>query len=64
MAEDIQDQRLKNYLDAEKKALISQEYQEGPVKNRRADLNMINQGINELLSSRVGGRSRRVVLRD
>jgi len=70
MALSIQDERLQAYLDAEKKALVSQEYQEGPVRNRRADLDMIGDGINQLMAGGAGqsvvpvGRSRRVILRD
>lgn len=70
MADSIQEERLKAYIDAEKKALLSQEYQEGSKKNRRADLNQISGGINELLAGgagttfRPGGRSRRIILRD
>lgn len=71
MSEDIQNARLKAYLDAEKKTLLSQEYQDGTMKNRRASLNQINNGINALLATgatngaaTVTGRSRRVILRD
>ncbi|WP_094607743.1 hypothetical protein SPSIL_008950 [Sporomusa silvacetica DSM 10669] len=70
MADSVQETRLKNYIDAEQKALLSQEYQEGGKKNRRADLNQISEGINELLAGgagatyKPGGRSRRVILRD
>jgi hypothetical protein len=70
MADNIQDERLKNYLDAEKKALLSQEYQEGNKRTRRANLNQISSGINELMAGgagvtlQPGGRSRRVILRD
>ena len=65
---DIQADRLQSYLEAEKKALNSQEYQDGTKKNRRADLGSIGSGINQLLAGGAGnsssGRSRRVVLRD
>ena len=64
MADDVQDERLKNYLEAEKQALISQEYQVGNRKNKRADLDKIDKGINGLIGATGGGRSRRVVLRD
>lgn len=66
----IQDERLKNYVDAEKKALTSQEYSVGSRKNRRADLSQINQGINELLAGGAGAnftpgsRAKRIILRD
>lgn len=65
---DINDQRLQNYLDAEKKALVSQEYQDGTQRNRRADLNQIRQGADLLISAGAGGtkarRARRIILRD
>lgn len=70
MADNIQEERLKNYLEAERKTLLSQEYQEGSKRNRRANLNQINEGINELIAGgagvtvQPGGRSRRVILRD
>lgn len=64
MAEDIQKERLQNYIDAEKKTLESQEYTVNGHRNRRADLNQISQGINELMGATTGGRSRRVILRD
>lgn len=69
MANNIQEERLKNYVEAEKKTLLSQEYQEGSKKNRRADLKAIGDGINELLAGgagcvSTGTRSRRVILRD
>ena len=71
MSEEIQKERLNAYLEAEKKALLSQEYQEGSKKNRRADLNDIGAGINNMLAagigndpSEVGKRSRRVIFRD
>lgn len=64
MADSVQDERLKNYIDAEKKALVSQEYQDGTQRNRRADLNQIREGANALISAGAVGRSRRVILRD
>ena len=70
MADSIQEERLKNYLEAERKTLLSQEYQEGSKRNRRADLNRINEGINELMAGgtgvtlQPGGRSRRIIFRD
>lgn len=73
MAENIQNERLKTYLEAEKKTLLSQEYQDGTKRNRRASLNQINDGINALLATGATndttgktnqGRSRRVILRD
>jgi hypothetical protein len=61
----IQQERLQAYLDAEKKALVSQEYQEGTKRTRRASLDQIGDGINSLLATGpVSGRSRRVILRD
>lgn len=67
--DDVQAQRLQNYLDAEKKALNGQEYQDGTKKVRRADLADIGDGINQLLTTGAGatpgiGRSKRVILRD
>jgi hypothetical protein len=67
---DIQEERLKNYLDAEKRALESQEYMVDGQRNRRAELNQLNAGINSLLvggagdQSRPGSRVRRIILRD
>jgi hypothetical protein len=69
---DTQAERLANFLDAEKKALISQEWRtaDGRV-NRRADLGKISQGVDALLSSGAdgaapipGSRAKRVILRD
>lgn len=67
-----QEERLQNFLDAEKKALLSQEYRTSDGRmNRRADLNQISQGVDSLLAAGAdgtappaGSRSRRVVLRD
>lgn len=67
-----QAERLQNFLNAEKKALLSQEYREADGRlNRRADLNQISQGVDALLASGADGnapaagtKSRRVVLRD
>lgn len=70
MADNIQEERLKSYIDAERKTLLSQEYQEGSKRNRRANLNQITAGINELMAGgagmnvQPGGRSRRVIFRD
>jgi hypothetical protein len=61
---DVNEERLQNYLDAEKKALVSQEYQDGNSKNRRADLSSIREGTNALISTTATSRSRRVILRD
>lgn len=69
---DIQAQRLQKFLDAEEKALVSQEYQTpGGRRNRRANLSDISNGIDNLLASGAGGtaspvgsRARRVILRD
>ena len=66
---DIQADRLQSYLDAEKKALNSQEYNDGTKKVRRADLGDIGTGINQLLATGVGStsggcRSKRVIMRD
>ena len=66
-----QEERLQNFLNAEKKALLSQEYRTGSRKNRRADLDKISKGVDSLLAAGADGvapaagtRSRRVVLRD
>lgn len=67
-----QEERLQNFLDAEKKALLSQEYRTSDGRmNRRADLNQISQCVDSLLAAGAdgtappaGSRSRRVVLRD
>ncbi len=72
MGDSVQDQRLQSYIEAEKKALVSQEYQTaGGRRNRRADLGQIREGIDSLLAGGAGGtappagsRARRVVLRD
>ena len=69
---DTQAERLQNFLDAEKKALVSQEYQTADGrKTRRADLGKISQGVDSLLAAgadgatpAAGSKSRRVVLRD
>jgi len=69
---DTQAERLQNYIDAEKKALISQEYRTGDGRQvRRANLDQISQGVDSLLASgadgstpAAGSRSRRVILRD
>jgi len=64
----INDERLQIYLDAEKRALVSQEYQDGTQRNRLADLEKIRQGTDSLISTGAGDsrakRSRRIVLRD
>ena len=64
----IQEERLKNYISAEKKALESQEYQVNGQRTKRADLSQISTGINDLLSTGAGGssfgRSKRIILRD
>lgn len=64
----IQEERLKNYISAEKKALESQEYQVNGQRTKRADLRQISTGINDLLSTGAGGsslcRSKRIILRD
>ncbi len=65
--ESIQQQRLQHYVDAEQKALESQEWQKKDFKNRRANLTDISAGINQLLAgtgSGRRGRAKRIVLRD
>ncbi|WP_196595447.1 hypothetical protein [Pectinatus frisingensis] len=64
MADDIQGQRLQNYLDAEQKALNGQEWQSGGKRVRRPDLNSLNTGINQLLSNTTAVRSKQIILRD
>lgn len=67
-----QEERLQNFLDAEKKTLLSQEYRTSDGRmNRRADLVRISQGVDALLAAGADGttpaagtKSRRVVLRD
>ena len=61
--EEIQQQRLQNFLTAEKKTLEAQEYQKKDFSARRANLNDISSGLNKLLSTS-GARSRRVILSD
>lgn len=67
MDDNINQIRLKNYIDAEAKALVSQEYEENGKRNRRANLNDIGNGINKLQSAGgliTKGRAKRVVFRD
>lgn len=47
----INDERLQNYLDAEKKALNSQEYKDGTKTVRRADLSSISNGLSGLIAA-------------
>lgn len=65
--EEIQEQRLQNFMDAEKKALEAQEYQKKDFRARRADLDDISAGLNKMLSengTRSRSRSRRIILTD
>ncbi len=64
MADDIQNQRLQDYLAAEQKALNGQEWQSGGKRVRRPDLNSLNTGINQLLSNNTAVRSKQIILRD
>ena len=68
---DIQKQRLQKYLDTESEVLVSQEYQTGKRRTRRAELNSVRAGIDQMLAAGVGVdgvapgvRSRRCILRD
>lgn len=68
---DTQAERLQNFLNAEKKALVSQEYKAGGRTNRRAELAQISQGVDSLLAAGAdgsappaGSRARRIILRD
>lgn len=70
-AKEIQNERLKNYIEAEKKTLENQEYKVDGINYRRADLGQIGQGINSLLASgtATNGNSRnkrmtKVILKD
>lgn len=64
MADDIQNQRLQDYLAAEQKALNGQEWESGGKRVRRPDLNSLNTGINQLLSNNTTVRSKQIILRD
>jgi hypothetical protein len=65
--EEIQEQRLQNFIDAEEKALEAQEYQKKDFRARRADLGAISTGLDKILSengTRSRSRSRRIILTD
>lgn len=65
--EEIQEQRLQNFIEAEKKALEAQEYQKKDFRARRADLDGISAGLNKILSENrtsSNGRSKRIILTD
>ena len=64
---EAREQRLQNYLDAEKKALAAQSFKDGKVEIQRADIGSIRKGVDELLSGgddSSGSRCRRVIMRD
>jgi len=66
---DVQRERLKQYLECEKKILINQSYSIGGRIYTRADLNTVRKVIQDLIDSgvtledekTVNGRTRRVV---
>lgn len=70
--EEINQERLQNYVDAEKKALEAQQYSDGKVQLQRASLRNIRSGLDSIISSAAdsetaasGGPSfRRVVLKE
>lgn len=75
MADTVEQARLRRLLEAEQEVMRSQEWQDGTVKNRRADLKNISAEINKLRAAGVtlddevtGGsvkrRAKRVILLD
>lgn len=79
MSDTVQQARLRSLLEAEKKVLTAQEWQNGTIKNRRADYQQIRKSIDELRASGVtlpeetavgtansaaGSRTKRFVLLD
>lgn len=69
---EINQERLQNYVDAEKKALEAQQYTDGKVQLQRASLRNIRSGLDAIIASSSdsgtaasGGASfRRVVLKE
>ncbi len=53
MTDTVQQARLRALLEAEKKVLKSQEWQDGTIKNRRADYQQIRRSIDELRAAGV-----------
>ncbi len=53
MTDTVQQARLRALLEAEKKVLKSQEWQDGTIKNRRADYQQIRRAIDELRAAGV-----------
>jgi hypothetical protein len=78
MSDTVQQARLRALLEAEKKVLKAQEWQDGTIKSRRADYQQIRNSIDELRAAGVtlpeetaGGtgaasasRTKRIVLLD
>lgn len=66
----INQERLENYVNAEKKALEAQQYTDGKVQLQRASLRNIRSGIDSLqssmtdTSSNVGPSYRQVILKE
>lgn len=66
----INQERLENYVNAEKKALEAQQYTDGKVQLQRASLRNIRSGIDSLQSSMtdtaasVGPSFRQVILKE
>ncbi len=69
---DVQRERLKNYLECERKILINQSFQIGGRVYTRADLNIVRKIIQDLIDSgvtledekNINGRSRRITFID
>lgn len=53
MSDTVQQARLRALLEAEKKVLKSQEWQDGTIKSRRADYQQIRNSIDELRAAGV-----------
>lgn len=53
MTDTVQQARLRALLEAEKKVLKSQEWQDGTIKNHRADYQQIRRSIDELRAAGV-----------
>jgi hypothetical protein len=78
MSDTVQQARLRSLIEAEKKVLTAQEWQNGTIKNRRADYQQIRKAIDELRSAGVmlpeetagtaqsatGARTKRIILLD
>ena len=53
MSDTVQQARLRALLEAEKKVLKAQEWQDGTIKSRRADYQQIRNSIDELRAAGV-----------